>query len=86
MKPISRQNLPAVFSLLLVLLCQISMPAAAEGISKQQAVTAAQQANPGRVLAVRQNGNTYTVKILNAEGEVRVIMVDAESGKVLSGR
>jgi len=53
-------------------------------VSKQQAVKIAQQYYPGRVLAVKLEGNTYQVKTLNDRGEVRIIAVDAETGKILS--
>lgn len=55
-------------------------------ISKQQAISAAQQASPGRVLAIERNNTTYRVKMLNANGEVRIIVVDAYSGKLLRSR
>lgn len=55
-------------------------------ISKQQAISAAQQANPGRVLAIERHNNTYRVKMLNADGEVRIILIDASSGKLLRKR
>ena len=43
----------------------------------------AQQSNPGRVLGVKQSGNVYQVKILAANGDVRIIVIDASSGKVI---
>ncbi len=55
-------------------------------ISKQQAISAAQQANPGRVLAIERNNNSYRIKMLNANGEVRIIVVDASTGKLLRSR
>lgn len=56
------------------------------GISQQQAVGIAQSVHPGRVLSVKQKGNVYRVKSLSANGEVRIIVIDASSGNVLSGR
>jgi uncharacterized protein YpmB len=56
-----------------------------EGISKQQAVNIAQQVYPGRVLAVKREGAVYRVKTLSDDGEVRIILIDASSGKVISG-
>ena len=71
-------------ALLIVLL--LSTPLyAAENISKQQAVNIAQQVYPGRVLAVRAKNGTYQVKTLSADGEVRIIIIDATSGRVKSG-
>ena len=58
---------------------------AAEGINKQQAINAAQQAYPGRVLSVKRKDNVYLVKTLSDDGEVRIILIDANSGKVISG-
>lgn len=71
--------------LLLSLLLSAPLPAAAENISKQRAVSIAQQVHPGRVLAVKMRGNTYRVKTLSSKGEVRIIVIDANSGKVKSG-
>lgn len=51
-------------------------------ISKQQAVNIAQKVNPGRVLSVKLKGATYKVKTLSRNGEVRVISIDANNGKV----
>jgi len=55
----------------------------AQGISKQQAMEIAQQRHPGRVLAIRQKGHAYRVRILNTNGDVRTIIVNAQSGKVV---
>ena len=75
-----------LLSLFLLLMLTIASPAYADkqGISKQQAVSIAQQQHPGRVLSVKHSGNVYRVKILNANGEVRSISIDANSGKVVS--
>jgi len=75
-----------LLSLFLLLMLTIASPAYADkqGISKQQAVSIAQQQHPGRVLSVKQSGNVYRVKILNANGEVRSISINANSGKVVS--
>jgi uncharacterized membrane protein YkoI len=54
------------------------------GISEQQAVSIAQQQHPGKVLAVRRSGNNYRVKSLSDSGQVRIIVIDASSGKVIS--
>lgn len=73
--------------LTLVLTFSFAVPlhAAPEGISKQQAVSIAQQVYPGRVLAVKREGAVYRVKTLSDDGEVRVILIDASNGKVISG-
>ena len=62
--------------------------AAHADISQQQAVSIAQSVHPGRVLAVKlvqeNNAPVYRVKTLSAAGDVRIIVIDARSGKVLS--
>jgi len=77
-----------LLSICLTTLLLISTPTQtlAEGISKQQAVSIAQGVSPGRVLAVKQSGSTYRVKTLSTNGEVRIILIDANSGKIISGR
>jgi len=80
--------LPLLISLTLLLTSnvQAAPPQNHSGISKQQAISAAQQASPGRVLAVKRHNNTYRVKMLSANGEVRIIVVDADSGQLLRKR
>lgn len=55
-----------------------------DNISKQQAVAIAQQHYPGRVLAVKLKDKVYRIKTLNESGEVRIISIDAETGKIIS--
>jgi uncharacterized membrane protein YkoI len=76
-----------IFSLFFIsmLLLNTLVHAAAEGISKQQAVNIATQSYAGRVLAVKRKANDYQVKILSDSGKVQVIRVDAESGKIKPG-
>ena len=71
--------------LTLLLASPVQLHAKPDDIGKQQAVAAAQQAYPGRVLSVKRKGDVYQVKTLSESGEVRIIMVDASSGKVISG-
>jgi uncharacterized membrane protein YkoI len=75
------------FYLLLILTLSLNthVYAASQGISKQQAVSIAQQAYPGRVLAVKRDGTVFRVKTLSTSGEVRIILIDANNGKVISG-
>ena len=75
----------ALLSFFLLLMLTITPPVFADKqvISKQQAVSIAQQQHPGRVLSVKHSGNVYRVKILNASGEVRSISIDVNSGKVV---
>ena len=73
--------------LLSIMLClSLSATAAPKGISKQEAVSIAKQHHAGRVLSVKRKGPAYRVKTLNKKGEVRVIRINANSGKVISGR
>ena len=74
---------PLFFTLMLVLNTQVS--AASGGISKQQAVAIATQSHPGRVLAVKRKANVYQIKILSDSGKVRVIKIDIDDGKIVSG-
>ena len=55
-------------------------------ISKEQAVNIATQAHPGRVLAVKRKAKTYQVKTLNDNGKLHVITIDANTGKIKSGK
>ena len=55
-------------------------------ISKQQAVAIAQQQHPGRVLSVNRQGDSYRVKTIDQAGKVRIILIDAASGRILSGQ
>ena len=75
------------FSLFFIsmLLLNTLVHAAADGISKQQAVNIATQSYAGRVLAVKRKAKDYQVKILSDNGKVQVIRVDAESGKIKPG-
>lgn len=72
-------------SLLLVLLLA-SAPAWAD-VSREEAATSAQQATGGRVLSVDKSrmGDraVWRVKVVTAGGEVRVVMVDAATGRPL---
>lgn len=44
-------------------------------MTEQQAVNIAQQQFPGRVLSVKSKGEMILVKILNRDGEIRIIKV-----------
>ena len=76
---------PPYLILLFALLLGAPLHASAENVSKQQAVSIAQQVAPGRVLAVKMKKGAYRVKTLSATGEVRIIVIDANSGQVKSG-
>ncbi len=77
-------SLPCLI-LLFTLLLGAPLQAAAESVSQQEAVNIAQQVSPGRVLAIKMTKGTYRVKTLSASGEVRIIVIDANSGQVKSG-
>jgi len=81
---------PTIYSVFFLLIFLLTAPVQAnkrngqaQGISKQQAMEIAQQRHPGRVLAIKHSGDAYRVRILNANGEVRTIIVNTQSGKVV---
>ncbi len=76
---------PPYLILLFILLLGTPLHASAESVSKQEAVNIAQQVSPGRVLAVKMKKGSYRVKTLSVSGEVRIIVIDANSGQVKSG-
>ena len=74
-----------IFPLFLSMLLLLATPqlALAE-VSKEEAVSTAQKVHPGRVLSVKREGSVYRLKILSESGEVRVVLVEISSGKVVS--
>jgi len=56
-------------------------------LSRDDAAAAAQRASGGRVLSVEKSEAdrrpVWRVKVLTAQGEVRVILIDAATGKTL---
>lgn len=68
------------------LLMTLTLPAWAD-VSRDEAAASAQRASGGRVLAVERaehGGRTvWRVKVLTQQGEVKVILVDAASGRIL---
>ena len=73
---------PAFRTFLCALLFVSAMPAWAD-VGRDEAAAVAQRVASGRVLAVERAGPVWRVKILSAKGEVRVIVVDAASGRVV---
>ena len=74
-----------IFPLFLSMLLLLATPQLAlADVSKQEAVSTAQQIHPGRVLSVKREGSVYRVKILSESGEVRIVLVEISSGKVVS--
>ena len=55
-------------------------------ISEQQAVAIAQRHFKGRVLAISRANNRYRIKILSDQGAVHTVLVDAQTGAVVSTR
>jgi uncharacterized membrane protein YkoI len=75
-----------ILSLLCGALMALASPAWAD-VSRDDAAAVAQRASGGRVLSVdpAQSGGrpAWRVKVVTAQGEVRVILVDAASGRTL---
>jgi len=71
---------------LCALLIVVAAPAWAD-IGRDEAAAAAQRVATGRVLSVDKTEadrrRVWRVKILTAQGEVRVILIDAASGRVV---
>ena len=76
-------------TLLCALLLALGTPVWAD-VSRDQAAAVAQQATGARVLAVEKAEidarAVWRVKVLSAQGEVRVVLIDAASGRVLQAR
>ncbi len=79
----------SISTLLYVLLLALGTSAWAE-VSRDQAAAVAQQTSGARVLSVEraemEARAVWRVKVLSAQGEVRVILIDAASGRILSAR
>lgn len=54
------------------------------GITEQKAITIAQQHLKGRVLAIHHADNVYRIKILNNQGTVHTILINATNGSIIS--
>ena len=71
---------------LCALLIVLAMPAWAD-IGRDEAAAAAQRVATGRVLSVERteadHRPVWRVKILTGQGEVRVILIDVASGRVV---
>jgi len=70
---------------LTALMLALSLPAWAD-VNRDDAASIAQQASGGRVLAVdkseRDGRPVWRVKVLTAQGEVKVLLIDAASGRM----
>jgi len=81
---------PTIYSLCILLMFLLGSPVHAarhngqpQGISKQQAMNIAQHRHPGRVLGIKQKGQAYRVRIIDDNGEVHTLLIDAQSGEVI---
>ena len=76
----------ARFGIALVAGMGFLLPAAWAEISRDQAIAVAQGVAPGRVLAVEHgvhvdNKLVWRVRIATAAGELRLVVIDAETGR-----
>ena len=77
-------------NLLIVPICAVllavSAPAWAD-LSRDDAAAAAQRVSSGRVLSVEKSESgrrpVWRVKVVTAQGEIRVILIDAATGRPL---
>lgn len=76
----------AIAKPLIALLIVLAAPAWAD-VGRDEAAAVAQRVASGRVLAVEKTEAdrrpAWRVKVLTAQGEVRVIVIDAASGRVV---
>ena len=76
----------ARFSLVAFLALVFLLPAAWAEVDREQAASIAQRAAPGRVLAVEHgvhvdNTLVWRVKVLTSTGELRLVVIDAKTGR-----
>jgi uncharacterized membrane protein YkoI len=79
--------MPSTRHLICALALSLAGAAAWADVSRDEAAAAAQRASGGRVLAVEKAQSAdrpvWRVKVLTPSGEVRVILIDAASGRAL---
>ena len=82
--------IPLQMSLLIIPICAVLLAAtapASANLSRDDAAIAAQRLTNARVLSVEPSEAArrpaWRVKVVTAQGEVRVILIDAVSGQVL---
>ncbi|GAB3759756.1 hypothetical protein GCM10028796_07230 [Ramlibacter monticola] len=83
--PLPRQHRAVTLGILLLGLLSLLPPAWA-GVDRDQAASIAHHLAPGRVLAVEQglhvdNTVVWRIKVLSTAGDVRLIVIDAETGR-----
>ena len=80
------EAMKALASSLCALSIVLTAPAWAD-VSRDEAAAAAQRVASGRVLSIERSEAdrrpVWRVKVLTAQGEVRVILIDAASGRVV---
>ena len=77
---------PPPLKALAAALCGLLMACAAPAwadVNRDDAAAVAQRVTSGRVLAIERAGPVWRVKVLTEQGEVRIILVDAASGRVV---
>ena len=77
----------ALTTIALVLGLTVLLPTASAAVSREQAAELAQRKAPGRVLKVERglhvdNSVIWRIQVLTAAGEVRLVILDAETGRV----
>jgi hypothetical protein len=81
-----RTPMKFLLPILAALMLSLSAPAWAD-VSRDDAASTAQQASGGRVLSVdrteRSGRPVWRVKVVTAQGEVKVLLIDASSGRML---
>lgn len=82
----ARRTMNVLVKPLCALLIVLAAPAWAD-LSRDDAAAAAQRLSSGRVLSVEKTESgrrpAWRVKVVTAQGEVRVILIDAASGRAL---
>ena len=82
--------LSTIFIFMLTSLQAIAVYAESDAISKQEAISIAQQNKPGKILSISETkskkGSAYRVKIISDGGDVHIILINAKTGSVISSR
>lgn len=74
-------------TLALLLATGFLLPSAWAAVDREEAAALAQRKTPGRVLAVERglhvdNKVIWRIQVLTTAGEVRLVVIDAETGRV----
>lgn len=83
---LARRTMNVLVKTICAVLIVLAAPAWAD-LSRDDAAAAAQRLSSGRVLSVEKTESgrrpAWRVKVITAQGEVRVILIDAASGRAL---